>query len=35
MAIAMAMPKLINWRSVKLGFIDGCTGLDDGEKGRE
>ncbi len=24
-AIATAMPKLISWRSVKSGFIDGCS----------
>ncbi len=24
-AIATAMPKLISWRSVKLGLIDGCN----------
>ncbi len=30
MAIAMAMPKLISWRSVKSGLISGCN---DGGRG--
>ncbi len=33
-AIAMAMPRLINWRLVKSGVIDGCSVEDGGVHGR-
>ncbi len=29
-AIAMAMPRLINWRLVRLGLIGGCNVVDGG-----
>ncbi len=34
MAIAMAMPKLISWRSVKSGLIDRCSVEGEGVRGR-
>ncbi len=34
MAIATAMPKLISWRSVKLGLIDGGSVEGGGVRGR-
>ncbi len=29
-AIAMAMPRLISWRLVRLGLIGGCSVIDEG-----